>query len=285
MKVTIRNANLTAVITAKGAELISLRNSNREFIWGGSPEFWPKHSPVLFPIVGTLKDNQYQYLEESYKLLRHGFARDMNFEIKEQSEDSVIFSLVSSSETLKKYPFSFELQLIYTLLENKLILEYKVFNKDCKQLPFSIGAHPAFALPESFEKYSLTFEEDTVLEYFLLENDLLSDNTEPIVLKNNRLLLKYQLFERDALVFKSLNSRTIIINENDRPLLKIAFEDFPNLGIWTKIDAPFICLEPWFGYSDTNKNSGNIMEKEGIVVLDTGSIFECKFSIEISARC
>lgn len=281
MNITISNTDFSATINTKGAELISFKNNEREFIWEGNPEFWGKHSPVLFPIVGTLKANQFQYLEGNFTLSRHGFARDMGFIIKEQFENSVIFSLEASDITLKYYPFIFELQLIYVLKANKLTIQYKVFNKDKKEMPFSIGAHPAFALPENFENYSLSFEDDTEITYFLLENDLLSDNTEVINLEKNKLTLNYKIFERDALVFKQLNSKSITINENLEPILKVEFKDFPNLGIWTKTNAPFICIEPWFGYSDTNTNSGNILEKEGIIILEANTIFESEFSIEI----
>ena len=281
MKVTIKNSNFTATINSKGAELISLKTNGREYIWEGNPEFWGKHSPVLFPIVGTLKNNEFQYLEENYTLSRHGFARDIEFVVKEQSENKVVFSLESSASTLQNYPFIFELQLIYVLEESKLTIQYKVFNKDSKEIPFSIGAHPAFALTENFDSYSLSFGDDNELKYFLLENDLLSDKTEVIDLNKNQLQLDYQLFERDALVFKQINSKAITINENSKPILKIDFKNFPNLGIWTKNKAPFICIEPWFGYSDTNNSSGNILEKEGIIILKTNEIFDCEFSIEI----
>lgn len=280
MNITIKNNTLTAIISAKGAELISLKSDKREFIWEGNPEFWGKHSPVLFPIVGTLKDNSYNYLGDKYSLSRHGFARDMVFDVKEQSGNSVVFSLQSSEETLKNYPFAFELQLIYTLESDQLTLQYKVINNDKKEMPFSIGAHPAFALPKDFNTYSLSFEEDTNLQYFLLENDLLSDQTAELNLSENKLHLHYSLFENDALVFKELQSKAITINENEQPLLKIIFHDFPNLGIWTKADAPFICIEPWFGYSDTPKNSGAILEKEGVIILESGEVFQCQFSIQ-----
>lgn len=281
MKVTIKNNNVTAIINTKGAELISFKEKDREFIWEGNPEFWGKHSPVLFPIVGTLKNNEFQYSGGTYALSRHGFARDMDFKVKEQSEDKVVFSLESSEATLKTYPFIFELQLIYVLEGSKLSIQYKVLNRDDKEMPFSIGAHPAFALPESFEAYSLSFEDDKKLTYFLLENDLLSDNSELINLEEHELPLDYKLFERDALVFKQINSKAITINENSKPILKVAFKDFPNLGIWTKPKAPFICIEPWFGYSDTNNNSGNILGKEGIVILGSDNVFKCEFSIEV----
>lgn len=281
MEVIIKNANLTAVINPKGAELVSLKTKDREFMWEGDPQFWGKHSPVLFPIVGTLKDNQFQYNNIDYELSRHGFARDMDFEIKEQSRERAIFSLKSSEETLKRYPFLFELQLIYTIEENKLNLEYKVFNMDNKSIPFSIGGHPAFALPLGFNDYSLSFEDDIILEHYLLENDLLSDITETIYLKDKKLRLDYSIFERDALVFKKFNSKSISILEKSVPILKMNIQDFPNLGIWTKTDAPFICIEPWFGYSDTPKNNRNLFEKEAIQILDPNTVFERKFSIEI----
>lgn len=281
MIVTIKNNTITAQINSKGAELISLKNDNREFIWEGNPEFWGKHSPVLFPIVGTLKDNQYHYSDKYYTLSRHGFARDMDFIIKEQSQESITFSLEATNDTLKVYPFNFELQLIYTLKENRLVVQYKVFNKDKKEMPFSIGGHPAFALPKKFENYSLSFDKDNELKYFLLEKDLLSERTENIALKNNILPLDYSLFERDALVFKQINSKSIVINEDSKSILEIHFDDFPNLGIWTKLNAQFVCIEPWFGYSDTKNNSGNITEKEGIVLLEANAIFKSEFSIEI----
>jgi len=281
LNATIKNAKYTATINTKGAELISFKDKDREFIWEGNPEFWGKHSPVLFPIVGTLKDNQFQYSEEAYTLSRHGFARDMEFIIKEQSENKIVFSLESSDATLKNYPFVFELQLVYILEEGKLTIQYKVLNKDDKEMPFSIGAHPAFALPGNFEHYSLSFGEDTELNYFLLEDDLLSDKTGSIKLEDTELPLNYKLFEKDALVFKQINSKSITINENSNPFLKVDFKDFPNLGIWTKTKAPFICIEPWFGYSDTKRTSGNILEKEGIVKLQAGKVFECEFSIQI----
>lgn len=282
MTTTISNSNLTAQINSLGAELFSLKNSkNKEYIWEGNPAFWGKHSPILFPIVGTLKNNSYHYNGIEYNLSRHGFAREMEFELIEKTENSVTFSLISSEETRKVYPFDFELQIIYTLDKSSLNIEYKVINKGKSQMPFSIGAHPAFSLPGNFENYSLEFEQDEPLEYHLLENDLISDKTKKLEVKNKILHLNYQLFENDALVFKSLQSKSLTILENSNPVLRVDFKDFPSLGIWTKSNAPFLCIEPWFGYSDTEENFGNLFEKEGIQILDKKEIFKSKFSIEI----
>ena len=280
--ITLSNNVISAQIKTFGAELCSLKNANnRDYIWEGNPTYWGKHSPVLFPIVGTLKNNSYNHNNKEYQLTRHGFARDMEFELVEKTDNRATFSIQSNFATLANYPFQFELQIQYTLIDTTLEIAYKVINKDSTEIPFSIGAHPAFALPGNFENYSLEFEKVEPLEYTLLENDLVSKQTETIATHSNFVPLTYKLFERDALIFKKLQSNSLIIVEKEKPFLKVHFEDFPNLGIWTKVDAPFICIEPWFGYSDTIESNGNLFEKEGIVILKSEDTFKTKFSIEI----
>jgi galactose mutarotase-like enzyme len=280
----ISNSNLTAQINHFGAELFSLKNSAyKEFIWEGNPAFWGKHSPILFPIVGSLKNNAYQYNGKEYHLSRHGFAREMEFELIEKSEESATFSLVSTIETKKKYPFDFELQICYSFEENKLNIDYKVINKNDFIMPFSIGAHPAFALPGNFEDYSLEFQQQENLKYYLLEEGLISNNSNEIQLKNRQLDLNYNLFENDALVFKTLASKSISILKNSVSFLKVNFANFPNLGIWTVKNGPFLCIEPWFGYSDTDtlKEYDDFSKKEEIQLLEKNEVFNSNFSIEI----
>ncbi|BDB53021.1 aldose 1-epimerase family protein [Flavobacterium ammonificans] len=280
--ITLSNSQISVAIKTLGAELCSIKNKlNREFMWEGNPDFWGKHSPVLFPIVGTLKNNTFYHNDTKYTLTRHGFARDMEFELIEKTEDSATFSIQSNSATLLNYPFEFELQIQYKLINTTVEIDYKVVNKDNSEIPFSIGAHPAFALPSNFEDYSLDFEKVEPLEYTLLENDLVSQQTEKIHTNTNRVPLTYELFKRDALIFKKLQSNSLTIIEEDKPILKVHFQDFPSLGIWTKVGAPFICIEPWFGYSDTTKSNGNLFEKEGVIVLEANANFQAKFSIEI----
>ncbi|GAA6765256.1 aldose 1-epimerase family protein [Flavobacterium sp. CGRL1] len=282
MDTTISNSILKASIKHAGAELFSLKdNQNKEYIWEGNPDFWGKHSPVLFPIVGTLKNNTYTIDKKEYQLSRHGFARDMEFKLVEKTGNSAVFSLESNAETLKKYPFEFELQLIYTLESTSLNIEYIVINKGETKMPFSIGAHPAIALPENFENYSFKFEKQEPLKYNLLENDLISNKTETLKTTENVVPLTYKLFENDALVFKTLESNSLTILENKKPYVQVDFEDFPSLGIWTKDQAPFVCIEPWFGYSDTADNSGDLFKKEGILVLEIDQSFHSQFSIKI----
>ncbi|CAC9973502.1 aldose 1-epimerase family protein [Flavobacterium panici] len=282
MSTTISNSTLKASIKNAGAELFSLKdNQNKEYIWEGNPDFWGKHSPILFPIVGTLKNNTYTIDKKEYQLPRHGFARDMEFQLIEKTGNSAVFSLESNAETLKKYPFEFELQLIYTLENTTLNIEYVVINKSESKMPFSIGAHPAIALPEKFENYAFKFEKAESLKYNLLENDLISNKTETLKTTENVVPLNYKLFENDALVFKTLESNSLTILENSKPYVQVEFEDFPSLGIWTKDQAPFVCIEPWFGYSDTADNSGDLFKKEGILILDVDQSFHSKFSIKI----
>ena len=280
--ITLSNDVISAQINSLGAELCSLKNTeNKNFIWEGDPTYWGKHSPVLFPIVGTLKNNTYTHNNEEYILTRHGFARDMEFELVDQTANTATFSIQSNSTTLASYPFQFELQIQYTLFHSTLEIAYKVINKDNSAIPFSIGAHPAFALSGNFENYSLEFEKVEPLEYTLLENDLVSTQTETIATNSNFVPLTHKLFERDALIFKKLQSKLLTIVEKEIPRLKVHFEDFPNLGIWTKVGAPFLCIEPWFGYSDTTETNGNLFEKEGIIVLKSTDTFQTKFCIEI----
>ena len=283
MNVTISNSYLSVQINSKGAELITLRNkkNNQEFIWEGDPKHWGKHSPILFPIVGTLKNNSYLYKNKEYKLSRHGFARDQEFELIQSSENQVVFYLKSSNQTKKIYPFEFELHLTYTLIENKLELKYSIINKDNVTIPFSIGAHPAFALPNNFENYALKFEEQETINCYTLEKDLVSDTKFEINLKEKKLPLQYATFENDAIIIKELRSKEITLLNENKPTLKVNFKDFDNLGIWTKVGAPFICIEPCLGYSDTIHTNGNIIEKEGIQIVTENEKFECQFSIEI----
>lgn len=281
MNITIKNNLLTAVINQHGAELTSLKKDNHEYIWEGNPEFWGKHSPILFPIVGTLKNDSYTYKGNIYQMTRHGFARDNEFTVKNQTDNSVIFSLASNEKTLNIYPFEFELELKHTLVNTILALDYTVINKGIETMPFSIGAHPAFALPGNFSDYSLIFEKDETLVSTQLANDLLSDKTISLPTDNGKLALSHSLFDNDALILKSTASNYVDIAKNDNSFLRVTYNDFPHLGIWTKENAPFLCIEPWQGYSDSFDSNGNILEKEGIIQLKPGEKFNAGFSIEI----
>lgn len=282
MITTLENSKLTVKIKQLGAELFSITNSEqKEYMWEGDPAIWGKHAPILFPIVGTLKNNTYNYQEQQYHLTRHGFARDMHFEIVQSSKTAVTFSLKANAKTLEIYPFNFELQVSYSLQEASILVDYKVINNGENSMPFAIGAHPAFALGDNFNNYSLVFEKEETLKYFILSDDLVSDQTKVLASNNKKVALNYEMFANDALIFKTIESKELTIVQKDKPILKVKYAGFPNLGIWTKINAPFICIEPWYGYSDTQTANGNLFEKEGMQKLNANQSFASQYQIEI----
>ena len=281
MIITISNSQLSATINTLGAELISLVKNHKNYIWKVDETYWNKTSPILFPIVGRLKNDSYTFNSKTYHLARHGFARNMEFSFDKKSDSQVIFELNESEETKTNYPFDFKLLVAYTLLDNELVIEYFVRNQSDEVIPFSIGAHPAFAISDKFENYSLQFNAADTFETHHLENESFNGKTTLVETKNNSIALNYNLFEKDALVFKQLKSNEVILKNKDKSILKVNFDHFPYLGIWTKENAPFLCIEPWCGLADHANHNGNLEEKEGMNHLPAGEDFLRAIRIEI----
>jgi len=286
--ITLENELLKASFVQKGAELQSLKSktSNIEYIWDANPKDWAKHSPVLFPIVGALKGNQYAYEGEQYQLSRHGFARDMEFELESKSADEVVFTLRSSEEIKKVYPFEFSLSLIYTLKSHGLSCTYKVHNPSESDLLFSVGGHPAFATPVNeslrYEDYYLRFNQDEELVINKISDNLISEELRTILLKDKTLPLKHELFYEDALVIKAMNSNKISLqNKVNSHGLHFTFDGFPFFGIWAAKDANFVCLEPWCGIADSVNHSGQLSDKEGIVILSAEESWQRTWQVDI----
>lgn len=281
MIVTISNAQLSATINTLGAELLSLVKNNKNYIWQVDETYWNKTSPVLFPIVGRLKNDSYTFNGKSYSLPRHGFARNMEFSFEKRSDAQVIFELNETEETKAIYPFDFKLLMAYTIMDNELVIEYFIRNQSEEILPFSIGAHPAFAMEGNFENYSLAFNKDDIFETHHLENESFNGTTTLIESEKNAIALNYALFEKDALVFKQLQSNQVVLKHHDKNILKVNFDHFPYLGIWTKQNAPFLCIEPWCGLADSITHDGNLENKEGINHLPAGEDFLRAIRIEV----
>ena len=281
MIITISNPTLSATINTLGAELITLVKNNKNYIWTVDETYWNKTSPILFPIVGRLKNDSYTFNSKTYHLARHGFARNMEFSFDKKSDSQVIFELNETDETKAIYPFNFKLIITYTLIENELVIEYFVRNQSDEVLPFSIGAHPAFAISDKFENYSLQFNAADIFETHHLENESFNGKTTLVETRNNVIALNYALFEKDALVFKQLNSDEVILKNKENAILKVNFDHFPYLGIWTKENAPFLCIEPWCGLADHANHNGNLEEKEGMNHLPAGEDFLRAIRIEI----
>lgn len=284
---TLQNEQLEISLSAKGAELQKIYNKETglDYMWNGDPAFWGKHSPVLFPIVGSLKDGSYLYNNQQYHLSRHGFARDMEFTVLNHTDTSISFSLQQTAATLENYPFYFELRIHYRIQENRLHIQYEVLNQDEKTLWFSIGAHPAFKIPlvkgTSFEDYQLCFNEfENTARYPLTEEGLLAGDPQIFLQNTDELPLKKSLFYADALVFKTLQSSSIKLEsaktENG---LTVDFKGFPYMGIWSARDADFVCIEPWLGITDSVHSSGKLEEKEGILSIEPGETYTAAWTI------
>ena len=289
MNYEIKNEHIKAKIKSFGAELNSLQkiDEDLEYMWQGDSKYWNRHSPILFPIVGRLKNDSYTYQNQKYNMTQHGFARDKEFEVIKNEADFMEFRLKSDEKTLEIYPFSFELYLSYKLEKNSLIVSYKVINKSDDKMLFSIGAHPAFnwTLKEDEKKENYFLEFENIKEtkrYFLNDKGLVYDSVDLKII-DNKIALNEELFKNDALVFEDLNIKTLTlknsINEN---YIKLNFENFPYLGIWSKpTGAPFICIEPWFGVADDENSNQNFEDKKGIITLEKDEIFSCFYIIEI----
>ncbi|MFZ4057451.1 MAG: aldose 1-epimerase family protein [Ferruginibacter sp.] len=284
---TIENDFLKVVVNDAGAELTHLiqKSSGIDFMWEANPAFWGKRSPVLFPIVGTLKNDTYKFKNADYKLSRHGFARDRVFEVTHQAEQILILTLVDDASTLLVYPFHFRFSLIYALLEDKLSVTYKVENTGNENMYFSVGGHPAFKLPLKdhlqYEDYYLAFNQIENTGRWPISADGLIENA-PIELLHStqQLPLSKALFYKDAIVLKHLQSNEIMLKtDKDSAGLLFEFHEFPFFGIWAAKDAPFICLEPWCGIADAVSSNQLLIEKEGIHSLDTAETFERTWSV------
>ncbi|AWM14590.1 aldose epimerase [Flavobacterium sediminis] len=281
MKISLSNQNISAQITTLGAELLSLEKDHRNYIWTIDEQYWNKTSPVLFPIVGRLKNDQYTLNGKEFSLPRHGFARNYEFDVLKQTENSVIFKLSANEETVKVYPFDFDFLYHYVLNGNVLEITFEIINKNSFEMPFSIGAHPAFRLENPVENYSLQFEKEDLFKSDHLTHENFDGSFSIIESKNGEILLSDTLFENDALVFKNLKSNYLFLAEHNKPVLKFYFQDFPFLGIWKKIKAPFLCLEPWQGLADHTNHNGNFLEKEGVIILQPNSSKKLGYKIEI----
>ncbi len=288
MSVKIENDHLIVRIKKKGAELYSVINKENqlEYMWGADPLFWGKTSPILFPIVGTLKNDTYCYKNKNYNITRHGFARDSTFETAIEKKDMVVFTFRSNEETLRKYPFHFELNVKYSLSKNSLLVTYDVVNKGKEEMYFSIGAHPAFKVPlteeSKYSDYYLEFNEAEDIDHWPISDEgLIKLKSEPLLINSNRLKLSKELFYKNALVLKNYKTRKIELKSSVDPYgLNFRFDGFPYFGIWAAKDADFLCLEPWCGIADSENHDQQLQNKEGIQMISPNEDWTRTWSVQ-----
>lgn len=280
--INLKNEFLSVDISEMGAELKSIRYLGVEYLWEGRGEVWAGSAPIMFPICGGLRDDKYTYKGKEYTLPKHGYAKTSLFEVESYNDVSVTFLHKSSKETLKNYPFEYELRVSYALDAKSLKSSYEVKNLTSGDMYFSLGSHEGYYTPEGIEDYDVIFPEEETLSAYVLYGNLLSSQRLPIIKESKVLPLYDKYFTIDALVFKDLKSRTATLrNRKTGRALQV---DFPNADyflLWHKPASPYICLEPWAGVQQPVDSSYDITEKEGIIKLGAGEEYSFAHSITI----
>ena len=281
--ISISNGSLTASIDTMGAQLMSLRKGESEYLWQGDSNWWPRRAPILFPIVGVLKDSKAESAEGTITLARHGLARLNQFEVVEQSASSVTLKLQSTEETRKSYPYDFELKLIFSVAGDTLTQTYKVTNPANVVLPFTLGAHPAFNIPipgveaNSLDQYHLLFTRSWTSYGPSITDEGLCDYATPqrLIVDSDTLPLSWELIDREkTITLEDVPDKRIMLTANAEASSKahgiqMEFEGFDYLGIWSAAPGcPFIALEPWCGIADTVDTDGIFEHKAGIICLE-----------------
>ena len=294
--ISISNGSLTASIDTMGAQLMSLLKGESEYLWQGDANWWPRRAPILFPIVGVLKDGKAESAEGTVSLARHGLARLNQFEVVEKSDSSVTLQLKSTEETRESYPYDFELKLIFSVAGDTLTQSYKVTNPANVVLPFTLGAHPAFNIPipgveaASLDQYYLLFTHSWTSYGPSITDDGLCDYTTPqkLIVDSDTLPLSWELIDCEkTITLEDVPDRRITLAANAEASsethgIQIDFEGFDYLGIWSAAPGcPFVALEPWCGIADTVDCDGIFEHKPGIISLEPGQSIAKTLNIRV----
>lgn len=285
----LQNEDLIVESKNLGAELTKIysKKNKKDILWCGDDKYWGRQSPILFPIVGRLKDNKTIIEGNEYTISQHGFARDMDFEISDATNNSISYILTSNDKTKSIYPYSFNLIIRYILIESSIVIKWEVENTDNKDIYFSIGAHPAFNLPMDTSKctqdYSLKFKCRDIVNNITLNGPYYDqskniDNLDIIDLKPS-------LFNNGALIYTNIDEITILENKENE-ILKVEFEDFPLVGVWSPYYeddsiAPFVCIEPWYGLADNINSDYQYSHKAYINKLEMNKKFKVSYKISV----
>ncbi len=272
--ICLSNGIISAEISELGAEIKSIKKDGYEYMWSGDKRVWGNTAPVLFPILGFLKDGKYTLDGKTYEMTKHGIVRGKLFSVESATEASATMLYKHNEETLKMYPYEFELRVIFTLEGSSVKVEYRVNNNNDKEMHFTVGAHEAYATPEGIEDYDIIFPNKENLETMLLNGGLLQHHTMTIGKNTEYLPLYDKYFILDTLIFENLKSKELILkNRKTDRSVKIEFPDCPYLAIWHKPSAGYICIEPWSGLPDREDTNYDIKTKAGIMSLAPHGIY------------
>jgi len=265
--ITIKSEQLTALVSPIGAEIHSVKNTaGKEFIWEGDPAVWGSHTPILFPVAGALRDNCYELDGVRYPMNKHGFARNVPFQVEKTGEN---FVTLLYNEKQEGFPFEYDFRITYTVEANQIKVAFDVSSRDERPFYFSVGSHEAYCTPEGFENYELHFDEEETLIHSLLEGPLNNHETQLIAENTKVLPLKNEYFTIDALIFRSLKSRGVALKGCGRKS-HVSYPDHPVLLIWTKPGAKLVCIEPWCNGPDFTDADHRIDHKFGFLRLEKG---------------
>ena len=279
---TLENEQIRIRVNLHGAELVSIvkKDTGKEYMWSGDENFWGRVSPILFPVVGNYRDKKVSYNGKEYESGQHGFARDMDFVLASQMDDELWFLLNYSEETLEHYPFRFSLMVGYRINGSAVRVMWNVMNQDRNNIYFSIGGHPAFISP--VDGAAIEFDvHGPVTAGVIDENGLLTERTKEFELDGGRLALNHPMFDEDALIFEEQEiKKAVLIDEKGDDVLALLF-DAPLLGIWTPAgkNAPFVCIEPWYGRTDRSDFSGDLPDREWGNCLKPSEVFSAHYDV------
>ncbi len=284
---TLKNDAITATVKADGAELCSLKNAaGVELLWQAGPQ-WPRHAPLLFPIVGRLKNDELRHRGKIYPMTQHGFARDLRFEWLEREPACCKLLLTDSEATRVRFPFAFRLEVTYAVKGAALDVALDITNTGGESLPASIGAHPAFNWPlmhdVNREAYTLIFSDAETAPIRRLKDGLMRANAEPSPVSGKRLVLSEKLFDDDAVILDRLASKSVRYAADRGPSIEISWDGFSELGIWSKAGgAPFLCIEPWHGFASPADFDGEFTDKPGLMHIAPGGRRSLSYRIRVS---
>lgn len=285
--VTLSSGVLTAQVDPLGAQLSVLRDqAQRDLLWNGDPSVWSGRAPLLFPIVGALAGGAYRLDSKTYHLPRHGFARRSVFQVAESSATSAVFRLKADDVTFQLYPFSFQLELQFALDGATLSMTALIRNLGDRKMPASFGYHPAFCWPLPYGReragHVIEFAGDEPSPVRRLDKDgLLMPERFPTPVVERHLALQDALFQDDAIIFDDLRSRSVTYGAPDGPRIRLSFPDAPYLGVWSKPQANFVCIEPWHGVADPQGYAGNFNAKPGVFMVTPGASMAAKLTITL----
>ena len=294
-QIELKNNKLKIQVNYHGAELRSLKNleTDKEYLWNADPKYWNRSSPVLFPFVGAVKDKVYRHDGIEYPMNQHGFARDMDFELVSRTEDEVWFSVDSTEDTYKVYPFHFQLEIGYRMDDNEVVVMWRVKNTNDKTMYFSIGAHPAFFCPfhegDKQSDYYLSFRKEDgsapekLITRIFGQGGCATNQFAEYILDNGILPITEDRFNNDALIIENSQVQKIALLDSEKhEYLAVEF-DAPLVGVWSppKKNAPFVCIEPWYGRCDCEDFSGELKEREWGNMLEANEEFYAKYKIII----